>query len=232
MLRNFLFIALYAGAGTTLAAGWSVDDAVTFVWVAQAMIMPIYIWGWWEIALTIRSGDVVSDLSKPFDYYGFWLAQDAGRALFHFLFRFVPTLAIGVLVFDARVLTDPLRWLTFLFSILLAIWVSFGLRFLANISTFWLLDYRGVGLLLMFVNSFFGGFLVPLPYWPDGARAFAEALPFAAMVQAPVDVYLGKASGAALLELLLVQGLWGVVLLAASRLLLGMAVRRVIVQGG
>jgi ABC-2 type transport system permease protein len=52
------------------------------------------------------------------------------------------------------------------------------------------------------------------------------------MVQAPVDVYLGKASGAALLELLLVQGLWGMVLLAASRLLLGMAVRRVIVQGG
>jgi ABC-2 type transport system permease protein len=232
IMRTYLFIALYASAGAAVQAGWTLDDAITFVWVAQALIMPIFIWGWWEIALTIRSGDVVSDLSKPFDYYSFWLAQDAGRAIFHVLFRAIPTLAVGVLLFDARLLDDPLRWLAFLLSGALAIWISFGLRFLSNISTFWFLDYRGVGLLLMFMNSFFAGLLVPLNYWPDWARPIAEALPFAGMIQAPVDVYLGKATGMELLGLFLFQFTWGAGLMLANRLVLGLAVRKVIVQGG
>jgi len=232
IMRNYLFIALYAGAGATVQAGWTVADAVTFVWVAQAIIMPIFIWGWWDIALTIRSGDVVSDLSKPFDYYSFWLAQDVGRAVFHLFFRAVPTLFIGVLLFDARLPDDPLRWLAFLLSGALAIWISFGLRFLSNISSFWLLDYRGVGLLLMFMNGFFGGLLVPLNYWPNWARPIAEALPFAGMIQVPVDVYLGKATGMGLTDALLFQLMWGAGLMLANRQVLNLAVRKVIVQGG
>lgn len=232
IMRNYLFIALYASAGAAVQAGWTLDDAITFVWVAQAIIMPVYIWGWWEIALTIRSGDVIADLSKPFDYYSFWLAQDAGRAVFHTLFRLLPTLAVGVLLFDAALPDDPLRWLAFFLSGVLAIWISFGLRFLSNISTFWFLDYRGVGLLLMFMNSFFAGLLVPLNYWPDWARPIAEALPFAGMIQVPVEIYLGKATGTDLIAALLFQAMWGTGLMVANRLVLNMAVRKVIVQGG
>jgi ABC-2 type transport system permease protein len=137
-----------------------------------------------------------------------------------------------VLLFDARVPSDPLRWLLFLLSGALAIWISFGLRFLSNISTFWFLDYRGVGLLLMFMNSFFAGLIVPLNFWPDWARPIADALPFAGMIQVPVDVYLGKATGVNLLGVLLVQLTWAVGLLLVNRLVLNLAVRKVIVQGG
>jgi ABC-2 type transport system permease protein len=229
-LRTYLFIGLYAGSG--VVAGWSLDDAVTFVWVAQALIMPVYLWGWWEIAETIRSGDVVSDLSKPFDYYAFWLAQDAGRAVYHAIFRSIPTLIVGITLFGVRLPTDPSRWLAFLLSVGLAVWISFGLRFIVNVSAFWLLDYRGPGFALMFANSFFSGLLVPLVYWPDGARQVAGWLPFAGIIQAPVDVMLGKAAGMELAGLLLFQALWGVGLMLAGRALLGAAVRKVVVQGG
>ena len=40
--------------------------------------MPVYFWNWREIAVTIWTGDVVSDLAKPVDYYAFWLSRDAG----------------------------------------------------------------------------------------------------------------------------------------------------------
>lgn len=230
LMRSYLFIAVYDGRPD--ARGWSLDDALTFVWLGQALLMPVYMWGWSEIAQTIRSGDVVSDLSKPFDYYTFWLSQDAGRAALHTLTRGVPTLLAGALLFDARLPADPARWLAFLASLALAVWISFGLRYVTNLLAFWMLDYRGPAILLMFATSFFSGLLVPLTFWPDWARALAVALPFAGIVQAPVDVYLGKAAGGGLAGVLLFQLGWGVALMLIGRLMTTMAVRKVVVQGG
>ncbi|HUG14044.1 MAG TPA: ABC-2 family transporter protein [Thermomicrobiales bacterium] len=229
-LRTYVFIGLYAGLG--VVAGWTLDDAKAFVWVSQALIMPVYLWGWWEIAETIRSGDVVSDLSKPFDYYTFWLAQDAGRAVYHVIFRSIPTVVVGIVLFGVRLTPEPGRWLAFMLSVALAVWISFGLRFIVNVAAFWLLDYRGPGFALMFANSFFSGLLVPLVYWPDGARQVAGWLPFAGIIQAPVDVLLGKATGLDLAALLLFQAAWGAGLMLAGQALLGAAVRKVVVQGG
>ena len=227
---SFMYIGLYAGR--EMEAGWTLRDALNFVWVAQALLMPVYVWGWWEIALTIRSGDVISDLSKPFDYYGFWLSQDAGRALYHALFRAVPTLLVGVFLFGVTLPADGGRWLFFLLSVTLAVWISFGLRFLVNVAAFWLLDYRGVGVLLMFANTFLSGLLVPLVYWPEWARGVVGVLPFAGIMQVPVEVILGKATGAGLAGALLFQVSWALALMTAGRLLLALAERKVVIQGG
>jgi len=230
LVRTYLFLGFYGEESTV--SGWSQQDALAFVWFGQALLMPLLIFGWYELALTIRSGDVISDLSKPFDYYGFWLARDAGRAVYHTLFRSVPTLLIGLILFQFALAADPLRWLAFLGSLALAVWISFGMRFLANIAAFWLLDYRGPAMALMFANGLLSGLLVPLNFWPEWAEAVVRMLPFAGLVQIPVDVILGKATGAELAAALLFQLGWGVALMLAGRLVLGMAVRKVIVQGG
>jgi ABC-2 type transport system permease protein len=229
-LRSFLFLGLFQGRD--LAAGWSVQDAIDYVWVTQALIMPIYFWAWWEIANTIRTGDVVSDLTRPFDYYAFWLSRDAGRALYHTLFRWLPTMLVGILLFDVRLPPDLGRWGWFFVSVGLAVWLSFGLRFLYNIAAFWLLDQRGVGALSSLIAIFFSGFLVPLNYFPDWLRSTVTWLPFAGMLQAPLEVFLGHRQGPALASTLALQAGWGLVLLFMNRLLLALAVRKVVVQGG
>ncbi len=230
LMRTYLFIGFYGAQATV--SGWTEQDALIFVWLGQALLMPVFIFGWFEIALTIRSGDIVSDLSKPFDYYSFWLARDAGRALYHALFRGVPTFLFGAILFQLTLSTEPLRWLAFLLSIVLAVWISFGMRFLTNLSAFWLLDYRGPSYALIFANGLLSGLLVPLTYWPEWAETTARLLPFAGLVQIPVDVILGKANGVQLLEALSLQFGWALALMLAGRLVLSMAVRKVIVQGG
>ena len=229
-LRSFLFLGLYQGR--ELAAGWSVRDAINYVWVTQALIMPVYFWNWREIAVTIRTGDVVSDLAKPVDYYAFWLSRDAGRAVFHTLFRWLPTVLLGVLLFGVRLPTDAGRWGWFSLSVGLAVWLSFGLRFLYNVAAFWLLDQRGVGALVSITAIFLSGFLVPLNYFPDGVRLVVTWLPFAGMLQVPIEVLLGKLDGVALTSALAFQAGWVLILLAVDRLLLALAVRKVNIQGG
>jgi ABC-2 type transport system permease protein len=229
-LRSFLFLGLFRGH--EVAAGWDVHDAIDYVWLTQAMIMPVYFWNWWEIANTIRTGDVVSDLAKPFDYYAFWLSRDAGRAIYHTLFRWLPTMLLGVLLFSVRLPAEPGRWGWFFLSLALAIWLSFGLRFLYNVAAFWLLDQRGVGALVSIAAIFLSGFLVPLNYFPHWAQGVVTWLPFAGMLQAPIEVLLGKLTGVALASALALQAAWALVLLVADRLLLALAVRKVIIQGG
>jgi ABC-2 type transport system permease protein len=229
-LRSYVFIALYRAQ--PVAAGYDLGAAVTYVWLTQAMIMPVYLWGWQEIALTIRTGAVATDLARPFDYFGFWLSRDFGRALYHLLYRWLPTVLTGLVFFRIRLPTQLATWLLFAVSLTLAIVISFCLRFMINVCAFWTTDIRGInGMVLLFVN-FLSGFLVPVAFFPPALRAVALALPFTSIISTPVNILLGQAHGADTLVLLGQQVLWAAVFVAAARLLVRSATRKVVVQGG
>jgi ABC-2 type transport system permease protein len=229
-LQAYILLALYESR--TEIGGYVPEDAVTYVWFAQAMLMTVYAFGWWELALRIRSGDVATDLARPLDPLRYWLAFDLGRALYHLLFRGVPPFVVGMLAFDLRLPENPVTWLWVGASLALAVVVSFGYRFLYNLTAFWILDYRGIVVIAMTFSLFFSGFIIPLPFFPDWLEAVARALPFAAIVQIPVDVFLEQVQGSELAAALAVQVVWATILLGLGHVALGAAIRRVVIQGG
>ena len=103
---------------------------------------------------------------------------------------------------------------------------------MVNISAFWLLDYRGVGTLAQVLWTFLAGFVMPLALFPPAVRSVSEALPFAGMLQTPVDIFLEQYHGLALAGVMLRQLLWALVLLLLGRWLLAAATRKLVVQGG
>ena len=226
------YILLAVFRHRTTVGSYDASDAVTYVWLSQGLLMTVYIWGWYEVALRVRTGDIATDLQRPVDFQLYWLAQDFGRGTYHALFRGVPPFLVGALVFDVRVPGDAARWAAFVLSLVLAIGVSFGFRFLFNLSAFWLLDYRGVAVLAMVASTFFSGQVVPIAFFPDWLETLAWGLPFAAMVQAPVEVFLGHAEGLELAGLLALQAFWFGALLAAGRAAFSAGTRKLVVQGG
>jgi ABC-2 type transport system permease protein len=229
-MRAYMFVALFAVQSDV--AGYDVSDGLTYTFATQGMIMVAYLWGWWDIALAIRSGDVVTDLSRPLDFQFYWLAQDLGRAAYHAIFRGIPPFVIGALFFHLNVPVNPLTWVAFILSIALATTVSFALRFMVNLSAFWLLDYRGVGRLAMAVWTFLSGLVVPVVFFPEPWRSITQALPFVAIVGLPVEVFLEKPGGLGTVAALTFQAAWAVALLAAGRWMLAAATRKVVIQGG
>lgn len=217
------------------AGGYDVRDAVTYVWIGQAMIMTIALWGGGapaDLAMRIRTGDVVMDFYRPVGILGWYLAADVGRSAFHLVSRgLVPTL-VGAAFFELRYPAGPLVWVTVFVSVALALLVSFAIRFLVAMSAFWILDDQGTQLLATTAAVFFSGLTVPLVLFPGWFGDLARALPWASYLQAPADLWLGQDRGWAALGVLGLQLLWAVVLLAACRLLLRVAERKVVVQGG
>ncbi len=229
-LRASVFIALYEGRG--VVGGYSLDDALLFAFATQGIVGLVELWSWWRIAETVQSGQIATDLSRPIDYQLAWLAQDYGRALFQLVARSIPPFVVGVALFELALPASPVGWLALLPSLILAIAVSFGWRFCLNLSAFWLVDHRGVAGIANLAALLLSGFLVPLALFPDALRGPLYVLPFSAMVAIPIDVLLGKLRGADLAAALLLQACWAVAMLALGRMMLAVALRKLVIQGG
>ncbi|NSC21904.1 ABC transporter permease [Streptomyces albus subsp. chlorinus] len=214
--------------------GYDQSQALTFVWTGQALLAAVALLGGGfqdEFHERIRNGDVAIDLYRPVDLQLWWLAHDLGRAAFQLVGRGVAPMAAGALVFDLALPSSPAVWLLFLLSALLAIVVSFALRYLWALCGFWLLDATGLSALSTLMSLFFSGMLLPLTVFPGGFGDAVRWLPWAATLQVPADVLLGAHPGGSLPGLAF-QLVWAVVLLAAGRLLQFVATRKVVVQGG
>ncbi|MFJ8104301.1 ABC transporter permease [Streptomyces sp. NPDC096132] len=212
--------------------GYDQAQAVTFVWLGQALYATLAIQGGgFEIDLMerVRTGEIAIDLYRPADLQAWWLANDLGRALFQLLGRGVIPFVFGVLFFPSALPDDPVTWLAFLVALSLAMVVSFGIRFLVALSGFWLMDSQGALQVLMVTGIFCSGMTLPLNAFPGGLGEVVRALPWAAQLQMPADLLMGEADA---LPVFAFQAVWAVVLLAAGRLVQSAATRRVVVQGG
>lgn len=229
-LVSFVYIALYADGDAV--AGLTLHDAISYGWATQALIS---IGAGWvtstEIAQSIRTGDVITDLMRPWSFFLAWLSRSIGERLFNLLSRGSLTYLIGVLYFGARV-PGPFDLLAFVPAVALALVVSFGFSFLVNLSAFWLLDSTGVQLLANVVLGFFSGFLLPLAFFPPTLQAVAFALPFQAITSLPARIFLGQVAPAELPVALLIQLGWAGALCALGLAAQAAALHKVVVQGG
>lgn len=231
-LLAYILLAVYEGAD--VIGGYDARDAIAYVWLAQGLLSVVASFGpsWIELAERVRTGDVATDLQRPVDLQRALFAQDVGRAGYQLLYRAAPQFLLGALLFEVTIPAEPVRWLAFAASVSLAIAVSFALRFIVNLTSFWLLDYRGTYLMALVVSQVLSGLIVPLSFFPGTFGDVARALPFAAMLQAPIDIYVGAPLGGSTALVLLLQGTWAVLLLAAGRALLGAGTRKLVLQGG
>ncbi|GAA4573788.1 ABC transporter permease [Planotetraspora kaengkrachanensis] len=228
VLRAYVLIALWQarpGLG-----GYEVVDAVTFCFLTQAYIGPMQVFGGGlDLPQRIRTGDVALDLVRPASLQLWCLSEDLGRAAYLFVARSVPPALVGALLFGIVLPAGPATWAAFMVSFVLGVVVSFGWRYLVALATCWVIDDRGLSVLSTILTTFFSGLMLPLVIFPGWLGTLARSLPWAAMVQVPADVYLGKTSVAGALAF---QTFWAAALLGAGALATAAARRKVVIQGG
>ncbi len=179
-----------------------------------------------EFAQRVRTGDVAIDLVRPASLQLWSLSDDLGRAGYLALVRSVPPTIIGAALFG---IVAPVHPAFFVISFALGVVVSFGWRYLVAMSACWVIDDRGVQSLSLVLTVFLSGMILPLNIFPGWLGTVANASPFAAMVQVPADVYLGKAD---VLTALGFQVAWAAALLGLGALATRAARHKVVIQGG
>ena len=231
MIRAAVFIAVVKARPGT--GGYDVRDVVTFSFISQGMLAFVAAFGAIDtLSERVRTGDIVTDFYRPSDFQAWWLAFDFGRATFQLFGRVLPIIGLGALVYGIRWPASANTALLFVVSIYAALLISFGLRYLVSMSSFWLLDIRGTTQLAVTLIMFGSGNIAPLSFFPHWLQPIVRALPFAGMVQTPADVWMGKVTGALALARIGQQIAWGVALYVFASFITSRATRRVVIQGG
>ncbi|MET7459493.1 ABC-2 family transporter protein [Nonomuraea sp. NPDC005501] len=228
VLRAYILIALWQARPGL--AGYDVSTAVTFCFITQAFIGPMQLLGGGlTLPERIRSGDIALDLVRPAPLQLWTLAEDLGRAAQQLLVRGVAPMVAGAVLFGITVPAGPAQWAGFLACLTAGVVVSFAWRYLVALSVCWLADDRGVMVCSMLLTTLLSGMMVPLALFPGTLGEVVRALPWAAMAQAPADVYLGTAQTGPTLAF---QALWAAALLGLGALATRAVRHRVVIQGG
>jgi ABC-2 type transport system permease protein len=194
--------------------------------------MVVLTFNWSDLILTIRTGEVVSDLSKPCDFYWYWFSREIGRSAYYFVFRSIPTYAAGALLFGLGMPGEWHAWLAYSLALPLGAMLGIAYRYLYNIAAFWMIEARAIVTMATVIALFFTGSYIPIPFLPDWLRTLADWLPFSGLMNLPAQMLMNKLSGSALWLALGNQVLWLVALTSVARLLTTLAARRVVIQGG
>jgi viologen exporter family transport system permease protein len=230
LLRAAVLVALYGRSQQV--AGMSVQDAITYTGLTQAIIAYLSLFGWYELAQSVYSGQVGADLLKPIHLFTFWMGQDLGRAVVQLVLRGLPLLAFYALAFRITTPTTVGQWLALLAALGLGWLVSYAWRFLANLAAFWSPNASGIIRLVFTLSWFLSGFLVPLRFLPQWFQTVCYLTPFPYTVNTVVEVYLGLLHGPALLQALAWQAAWAAGLILGGQALLRAGVRRLVILGG
>jgi ABC-2 type transport system permease protein len=230
VIFSYVIIALFHAR--PIVAGYDVRDTLRYTWLVQALVMVVLTFGWYDLMLTIRSGAVISDLSKPCDFYWYWFSREFGRNIYYLLYRGIPIYLVGMLLFGFGLPVEWRFWLAFLISLMLGTSIGIAYRVLYNAVAFWFLEARAIGTLFVVIALFFTGSYVPMPFFPHWLLAILQWLPFYGLINVPAEILLGKVSENALLFELGRQLLWVVMMTLVIRIVITMAASRVVVQGG
>ena len=228
VVRTSVFVAVYRVRPGTAVSGLEVSDALTYVWMIQSLFGVIWVSWIWEFPEAVRSGDFVTELTRPGDPWLRQLAYELGRTVQQMLVRSTLPLAGAALVLHLTLPTTATGILALIASMVLASVVGFEMRNLFGLAAFWTPDYRVPFALAFPALWLISGFVVPVDYFPGPLRAVAVGSPLFAMLMAPVHIAVGRPAGAILAG----QLAWTVALGLVSRGALALACRRMVIHGG
>jgi len=239
MFTNVVFglvrasVMLAAVRSTTGFGGYTPDSIGAYVWLSQGLLGSLGVMGPpLDIAERIRTGDVAIDFLRPADIQFCYLATDLGRAACALLLRGLPSVVAGLLAFELAMPDDVTAYLLGALSVVLAVTISFLLLFAVCLTGFWMVETRGIRMLYQIVATFLAGLFVPVHLFPGWLRTLADLTPFPSLLQTPIDVLSGRATGLDALEVVAVQVVWIAVTVLLGRVLLRAGRRKLEVQGG
>jgi ABC-2 type transport system permease protein len=173
----------------------------------------------WQIAADIKDGGISQFLIRPLDYLHYRLCLFFSGRVVYALAALVPVTAF--VLWHVEYLSAPANMtalVCFLVSLLLSAVLQFLLSYLVAMLAFWTLEISSFAFILMAFERLASGQMFPLDILPGWLSAVLMSTPFPYGVFFPVSVYLGKATGPALAQGLLLQVFWVAALYALARL--------------
>ncbi|MDF2485428.1 MAG: transporter permease [Herbinix sp.] len=208
----------------------------SYLWLQQAFLALFMGWIFEnEIFQQITEGGIAYELCRPMDLYHMWFCRSMANRLSKAVLRCMPILIFAAFLpvpYGIGMPASVVAGVGFLITAILGFLVVIAYSMLIYIATFYTYTPTGVRMVSISVVEFLGGAVIPLPFLPEGIRKVVELLPFASMQNIPLRIYSGDITGMEMFAKAGLQLFWIIALVWIGKRLIGVALKRVVVQGG
>jgi ABC-2 type transport system permease protein len=229
-----LWQAIYTGSQKTELAGFKYNEMIAYLLLTNISrmfsSMPGLAGG---IAREIREGTIKRYLVQPIDMIGYLVAYRVAHKMTYIITSFIPYFILFFLCrgyFDG--FPDALTMAAFAVSLILSFVVGFFFEACVGMVGFWFLEVTSLLYIVMTLNFFISGHMLPLDLLPQPWRGLLLVLPFQYMAYFPAVVFLGKVKGTTLVLHLLLELAWAVGFVVLARFLYRLGLRRYSAFGG
>jgi ABC-2 type transport system permease protein len=231
-----LWEAIFRGSGQTRLSGFDFDEMVAYLLLVNISrmfsSMPGLAGG---IARDIREGTLKKYLLQPLDMIAYLLSYRVAHKVAYVVASALPYAVLFFLCslyIRIPVPSDPWTWLAYAASLIMAFLIGFFFETSVGMVGFWFLEVTSLLYIVMTLNFFISGHMLPLDLLPPFWANLLKALPFQYMAYFPAVVFLGKVKGWPLAFGLLAELLWALAFLFLARWLFRRGLKRYSAFGG
>ena len=189
----YLWLAILP-PGTSFA-GYDTASMLTYIFGVSLMSAFVMTSRSQAIGEEINNGSLSGYLLRPINYFGFWLARDAGDKIMNMLFGIFEVSLLYILLHPPLYFqTESFYLVTFFIAVLIGMLNYFFISVALGLIGFWSADIWAPRFIFYSLMIFFSGGLFPLDLLPQPIYMFFQALPFPYLLYFPVKVYLGQLS--------------------------------------
>ena len=187
----------------------------------------------WQIAADIREGNISQFLLKPVDYFRYRLCLFiSGRIAF----AAMAVLPLAAFIFVYRgnwqMPPDGMTVVLFVMALVLTALLQFLISYAMAMLAFWLLEISTFIFILFAFEYLASGHLFPLDLLPAGLRHALNFTPFPYQLYFPIEIYMGRVTGADLWKGFAAQILWVIAAYGFARFMWRQGIKKYAAFGG
>jgi ABC-2 type transport system permease protein len=229
-----LWQAIYKGSKQSSLAGFRIDEMIAYLLLTHISrmfsSMPGLAGG---IARDIRDGTLKRYLIQPVDMIAYLLSYRIAHKVAYIVTSALP---YAILFYVCRGFfhrfPDATTMAAYALSLSLSFLVGFYFEACVGMVGFWFLEVTSLLYIVMTLNFFISGHMLPLDLLPQPWVSILKALPFQYMAYFPAVVFLGKVKGFDLAWHLGAEALWAVFFMVLARTLYRVGLKRYSAFGG
>ena len=233
VLYAFLYKSFYSH---TNIKSINYTELMCYVWLTQTFFSMVVISiKDHNIISMIKDGSVVYELCRPYNLYFWWYMRLLSKRYAAVTLRSLPILIFAIILPKPYGLASPISmgaFIMFIITLLLGSFIVVGISMLIQCISFFTIEDRGVAGIFCTIGDLLSGFQLPIPLLPVFLITFTKYLPFRFIGDLSFRIYSGNISLSSSYNLVLWQIFWIFMLILIGNLILKIALRRMVIQGG
>ena len=231
----YLWKAVFDSSQEPLIQGFSMADITLYIIMSFVTNLLTRSDSSFMIGEEVKDGSIIMRLLRPVHFAASYLFTELGSKWLIFISVGLPFLSVIVLmkILYGQGIVEVLGLtVLYLFSLTLAYLINFFFNICFGFSAFVFKNLWGSNLLKTSIVAFMSGSLIPLAFFPKIVSDILSFLPFSSLIYTPVMIIVGKYDASQILQALLLQFFWLIVMVGLSQLIWKRVQSFITIQGG